>query len=116
MSENTQVVLEDVVNVNVGPIMVKLAKSVSHSSGASGQSLRIKFCALCESFSSRSDDIALRNDSAARQEVLDYILQWMSPVKVCNCVSVSLLRLTFRSHRGQIQFLISALTCLAFAR
>jgi hypothetical protein len=83
MSENPLVALEDVVNVNVGPIMIELAKRISRCSGVSSQRLKIKFCTLCENFSSRTDDIALRNDSAARHEVLGYILQWMSPVKVC---------------------------------
>jgi len=83
MSENTQVALEDVVNVDIGVTMIALGQHVARCTGESGQRLKIKYCSLCERISSRADNIALRNDSVARHEVLDYILQWMVPTKVC---------------------------------
>lgn len=83
MAENTQVALEEVVNVDIGPVMLALARRIARCFGASGHRLRIKYCNLCESIGCRSDNISLRIDSATRHEILDFILQWLAPLKVC---------------------------------
>jgi hypothetical protein len=87
MAENTQVALEEVVNVDIGPVMLAVARRIARCFGASGQRLRIKYCNLCESIGCRSDNISLRIDNAARHEILDFILQWMAPPKVCIVIS-----------------------------
>jgi hypothetical protein len=82
MAENTQVALEEVVNVDLGPVMLAMARRIARCYGASEQRLRTKYCNLCESIGCRSDNIALRIDGATRHEILDFILNWMAPPKV----------------------------------
>jgi hypothetical protein len=83
MAENTQVALEEVVNVDIGPVMLAMARRIARCYGTSVQRLKIKYCNLCESIGCRSDNISLRIDGATRHEILDFILPWMAPPKVC---------------------------------
>jgi neurofibromin 1 len=82
MAENTQIALEEVVNVDIGPVTVAMARRIARCYGVSGQRLRIKYCNLCESIGSRSDNICLRIDSTTRHEILGFIIQWMDLPKV----------------------------------
>jgi hypothetical protein len=87
MAEIYQVALKEVVNIDIGPVMLAMARRIARCCGFSGQRLRIKYCILCESIGSQSDNISLRIDSATRHEILDFILQWMTPPRVCVMVS-----------------------------
>jgi hypothetical protein len=83
MAENTQIAFEEVMNVDLGPVMIAIARRIARCFGDSGQRLKIKYCNLCESIACRSDNISLRIDSATRHEILDFVVQWMTPPKVC---------------------------------
>lgn len=88
MAENTQVALEEVVNVDIGPIMLAMARRIARCYGDPGQRLRIKYCNLCESIGCRSDNISLRIDAATRHEILEFTLLWMVLPKVFEVFSV----------------------------
>ena len=85
MAENTQVALEEVVNVDIGPLMLAMVRRLARCFGSSGQRLRIRYCNLSETIGCRSDNISLRIDSATRHEILDFILQWMTPPATVVC-------------------------------
>ena len=74
MAEITQIAFEEVVNVDIGPVMLGMAQRIARCFGVSGQRLRIRYCNLSESIGSRSDNISLRIDSATRHEILNFIL------------------------------------------
>ena len=59
MAEIYQVALKEVVNVDIGPVMLAMARRIARCYGVSGQRLMIKYCILCESIGSRSDNISL---------------------------------------------------------
>ncbi|KAJ3504772.1 hypothetical protein NLJ89_g7765 [Agrocybe chaxingu] len=67
IADNTQVALEDVMAVDMSPIMLSLGR-ITHRCAASPSILRIKikYCSL---------------DTSVRHELLDVVLQWMQPVK-----------------------------------
>lgn len=82
IADNMDVTLEDVMNVDISPTMLSLATMIARFSGTSEHRIKIKFCTLCESVCNRTDTLTLRKDSPVRHEILNYVLQWMSPVKV----------------------------------
>ena len=79
MTENTEVALEDVMNVDMSSSMQMLATFIARFSGPSFHRIKIKYCVLCESVCSRTDTLTIRKDSPARYIILDILLQWMSP-------------------------------------
>lgn len=83
VSENPEVTLEDIMNVEIHPTMQLLLNFTSRSSGPSAHRLRLKFCGLCESLCSRTDNLTLRKDSSIRHHILDQVLGvWMVSAKV----------------------------------
>lgn len=82
ISENVEVALEDVMNIDISSSMQMLAACIARFSGPSTDRIKIKYCGLCESVCSRIDTLTLRKDSSARYIILDILLQWMSP-RVC---------------------------------
>ncbi|KAF8165773.1 hypothetical protein B0H34DRAFT_794124 [Crassisporium funariophilum] len=82
VSENTQVSLEDVMNIDMSSSMQTLANFIARFSGPSSYRIKIKYCVLCESACSRTDTLTIRKDSSARYGILDIILQWMTPAGV----------------------------------
>jgi len=78
------VALEDVMNVDMSGIMLSLVKLTARCSGTTDQRIKMKYCTLCESICSRTDNLTLRKDSPVRHEVLHYLYQWMSPSVCCN--------------------------------
>ncbi|KAF8883153.1 hypothetical protein CPB84DRAFT_1817082 [Gymnopilus junonius] len=81
MADNTDATLEDVMNVEISSTILSLASMIARFSGASVHRIKVKFCTLCESVCSRTDTLTLRKDSPVRHEILNYVLQWMLPVK-----------------------------------
>ncbi|PPQ78909.1 hypothetical protein CVT25_002369 [Psilocybe cyanescens] len=78
VSDNPEVTLEDIMNVEINPTMQLLLNFTCRSSGPSAHRLKIKFCALCESLCSRADNLTLRKDSSVRHDILDQLLGvWM---------------------------------------
>ena len=82
ITENTEVALEDVVNVDMISSMQMLAACITRISGPSTDRIKIKYCGICESVCSRMDSLTLRKESPARYIILDILLQWMS-ARVC---------------------------------
>jgi len=108
MAENTQVALEEVMNVDIGPVMLAMARRIARCHGDPGQRLRIKYCNLCESIGCRSDNISLRIDAATRHEIIDFTLQWMVPPKVFIvflCPRVEFLKIFLDRNRRKIWLL-----------
>jgi hypothetical protein len=82
ITENTEVTLEDVMNVDMISSMEMLANCITRISGPSTERIKIKYCGICESVCSRMDSLTLRKESPARYIILDILLQWMS-ARVC---------------------------------
>ncbi|CAA7259350.1 unnamed protein product [Cyclocybe aegerita] len=82
IADNNQVALEDVMAVDMSPIMLSLGR-ITHRCAGSPSILRIKikYCSLCESVCNRSDTLTLRRDTSVRHDILDIVLQWMQPAK-----------------------------------
>ena len=79
ISENTEVALEDVMNIDMSSSMQLLATFLARFSGPAFHRIKIKYCVLCESVCSRTDTLTIRKDSPARYIILDILLLWMLP-------------------------------------
>ena len=83
VTENTQVTLEDAMNVDMSSTMLTLSSFVNRfSSSSSATRIKIKYCNLVEVVCSRTDTLMIRKDSPVRHQILERVLSWMSPVKV----------------------------------
>ncbi|KAF9480190.1 hypothetical protein BDN70DRAFT_931958 [Pholiota conissans] len=82
VTENSEVTLEDVMNVDINSAMLTLCSIINRFSGTpSANRLKIKYCNLCEVVCSRGDTLTIRKDSPVRHQILERILIWMSTAK-----------------------------------
>jgi hypothetical protein len=97
--ENTEVALEDVMNIDMSSSMQLLATFIARFSGPSTHRIKIKYCGLCESVCSHMGILTIRKNSPPCFIILDTLLQWMSP-KVFFLFLLSRSRLTCFRYQG----------------
>lgn len=66
-------------NVDMSTLMQMLAIFLARFSGPASYHIKVKYCNLCESVCSRTDNLTIRKDSPARYIILDVLLQCLSP-------------------------------------
>lgn len=53
-----------------------VAGLVTRLTSTTATRLRLKFCALCDSFLERSESFAVRKASSSRMGIADYVIEW----------------------------------------
>ena len=65
-------------------ILLSFAGFLSRFTDPACHRIRLKFCALCDSVLDSLDNLAIRRDSIARQNILEVVLEWIQdPSQVC---------------------------------
>ena len=100
ITENTEMALEDVMNVDMISSMQMLATCITRISDPSTDRIKIKYCGICESVCSRMDSFTLRKESPARYIIIDILLQWMS-ARVCFPIFTFEIPLTYNRRQGR---------------
>ena len=67
---------EDLRGIDIMSILQRVALWITKFHDATSFRLKIKFCALCDSFMDHPELLAIRRDNAARLAITDCIIEW----------------------------------------
>lgn len=68
--------LEEMHGVDMSSTLLTLANLIVRYHDPASHRLKLRFCALCESVFDPTEDISMRKDSATRQSIVDFIIEW----------------------------------------
>lgn len=74
--------------------MQTIAACLARFDGPLTLRIRTKFCTLCDAICERGEVLTLRKDSSVRHNILDIVMDWITPL---NVGSNTLLFLTYGS-------------------
>jgi hypothetical protein len=87
--------LEEKMTFDISSMLMSLTNMIARCDGAQTFRLRMKFCSLCVSLSTRTDTFILRKESPARQNIIELLMEWMEVavhVRLSLSLSLSLSR------------------------
>ncbi|KAF7432844.1 Ras GTPase activating protein ira2 [Pleurotus ostreatus] len=80
--ENTSLPQEDVANIDISTTMQTIAACLARFDGPLTLRIRTKFCTLCDAICERGEVLTLRKDSSVRHNILDIVMDWITPLNV----------------------------------
>jgi hypothetical protein len=76
--------VEEMRSVDIMSMLLDVARMITRMNDLLAYRLRLKFCALCDSYFDHSESLSVRKDGALRAGIADFVIEWaQDPSSVC---------------------------------